>query len=169
MRIVEITIKNKMKQQEPGAAHLEYKEPYAYRKEHKHHVKSLEEHEEEEEYALYLKHHGHHFSDKLSDFASSKMENVSGTTHKWNVGDIENIFNKSGFTKPHGVTWGDVAYVTNMAYADYFNVLFKTDLECIKFAHAYISDPDGYPERAFKHWCADIEHKDWDIDWERYI
>lgn len=122
-------------------------------------------------YHEYEEKNGEHFSSKLADFAVKQMKNNEHgyPGHSWSVEDVKNAFEKLGLKKPSETTWGDIAYSANMAYADYFGILFKTEAECIKYAYADAIDPDGYPGKIFNRWLSDIMGKNTPIEWNKYI
>lgn len=123
------------------------------------------------DYHEYEEKNGNHFSDKLADYAIKAMQNNAhaDTAHKWSVQDVKSAFEKLGMTKPADITWGDIAYSANMAYADYFGVSLKTEADCLKQAYADAVDPDGYPGKIFNRWLADIMGKNTKISWSEYI
>lgn len=45
-------------------------------------------------------HHGMHFSDKLAEYASSKMVNANGMNHTWSCKDVEGEFASLGIKLP---------------------------------------------------------------------
>ena len=69
--------------------------------------------------------------------------------------------------KSIGATIGDILYLANMAYADFYPKVIKTDSDCVQYAIAVASDPDGYEGMAFCRWTADIIGKGVTIDWEK--
>lgn len=121
-------------------------------------------------YNDYLAKHGSHFTDKLANWASSKMQNVHGDAqHNWSVDDVKSAFERLGYKKPEENTWGDAAYSANMHYADYFGETLKTEAECIKQAYADITDPDGYPGKIFNRWASDVMGKKISVPWKDFI
>lgn len=121
-------------------------------------------------YKDYVNEHGGHFTDKLATWASDHMINAHGEpTHHWSVEDVKSAFGRFGLTKPDNVTWGDITYAANMHYADYSGITLKTEPDCLRQAYADAADPDGYPEKIFNRWCADVIGKRLKIDWEKYL
>lgn len=45
-------------------------------------------------------HHGMHFSNKLAEYASSKMVNANGMNHTWSCKDVEGAFTSLGLKLP---------------------------------------------------------------------
>lgn len=132
---------------------------------------------QEEHFKDYLEKHGMHFSEKLANYVCHNMVNaceiVSGASptspkHSWTADEVEQHFNRLNlsFVKEHKY---DYQYAANMAYSDFYGPIFVNELDCIKYAHAYISDPDGYPELAFSRWLADVLVSGKDIGWSRFI
>lgn len=66
-----------------------------------------------------------------------------------------------------GTTLGDILYLANMAYADFYPKVIKTESDCVQYAIAVASDPDGYEGMAFCRWTADIIGNGVTIDWEK--
>jgi hypothetical protein len=54
-----------------------------------------------------------------------------------------------------------------MAYADFYPKVIKTESDCVQYAIAVASDPDGYEGMAFCRWTADIIGNGVTIDWEK--
>lgn len=68
---------------------------------------------------------------------------------------------------PKGTTIGDFLYLANMAYADFYPAVVKTEEDCIKYALAVANDPDGYEGMPFCRWTADLIGTGRQIDWEK--
>lgn len=93
------------------------------------------------------------------------MKNVDGTSHRWTVDEIRLATNNEIISK--GATIGDILYLANMAYADFYPKVIKTESDCVQYAIAVASDPDGYEGMAFCRWTADIIGMGVTIDWEK--
>lgn len=115
-------------------------------------------------YVAYVAKHGYHFTKKLAMMASQQMQNVDGTTHRWGVDEIRQATNE--MIIPEGMTIGDMLYLANMAYSDFYPKVIKTEAGCIQYALAVATDPDGYDGMPFCRWTADIIGKGVTIDWE---
>lgn len=115
-------------------------------------------------YVSYVAKHGYHFTKKLATMASEKMKNVDGTNHRWTVDDIRAATNT--MVIPKGTTIGDVLFLANMAYADFYPKVLKTEESCVQYALAVANDPDGYDGIAFCRWTADLIGTGATIDWE---
>lgn len=113
----------------------------------------------------YVGKHGYHFTKKLAVQASEQMKNVDGTNHHWGIDDIREA--TSEMVIPKGTTIGDMLYLANMAYADFYPKVIKTEGACVQYALAVASDPDGYEGMAFCRWTADLIGKGITIDWEK--
>lgn len=121
-----------------------------------------------EHYRTYKMHHGMHFSDKLAEYASSKMVNANGMNHTWSCKDVEGAFTSLGLKLPEKSTWGDVTYAANMLYSD-FAQLLKSDTDAVKMAHVLLTDPDGYDGMLFNRYTADIIGKGICVPWMDFI
>lgn len=116
-------------------------------------------------YASYVSKHGYHFTKKLATMASDRMRNVDGSGHSWTVDEIRAATNN--VVIPKGTTIGDVLYLANMAYADFYPRVLKTEESCVQYALAVANDPDGYEGMAFCRWTADLIGTGATIDWEK--
>lgn len=117
-------------------------------------------------FVKYITRYGWHFTDELAETASISMKNVNGSDHCWLVSEIEKAYKG---VKSKDTTWGDITYLANMAYADFFPKICKTEADCLAYAEAVVNDPDGYPGMPFHRWLADIIGKKVTIDWESYL
>lgn len=125
---------------------------------------------EDEGFISYTKKHGYHFSERLAEYASSLMHNENGLEHSWSAAEVRNSLVSLGDTDFNMSTTGDLCYLANMAYADFFPEVLLNETACIKYAYAVAHDKDGYDGIAFSRWLADVIAKDiTDIDWENYI
>ena len=119
-------------------------------------------------YDNYEQKHGGHFTDALAEWATRRMVNSTNDRHHWTVGDVIKAFAKMGFQKPDDRTWGDAMYAANMHYADYYMKSLPTEQDCLKQAYADLTDVDGYPEKIFSRWCADMVKKKVNVPWEEF-
>lgn len=129
------------------------------------------EEEHDEGYARYVETHGKHFTEALAVWASGQMRHIpyADASHIWNAEDVRSSYERLGLIKPVTNTWGDAVYASNMNYSDYYGLTLRTETECIKQGQADLSDPDGYPEKMFMHWCADMKAKGISVPWKDYI
>lgn len=67
------------------------------------------------------------------------------------------------------VATGDVTYVANMAYADFYPDPLKDEAACLRYAHKVANDPDGYDGMIFCRWTADAIGKAIKLDWEKFV
>lgn len=85
-----------------------------------------------------------HFTDAEAEKAIAAMQNNKGSkNHKWSVNEVRQHYINKGYIKPEKVTWADIGYLANMAYADYFGSSIDTEDKCITFANDVVNDPDG--------------------------
>lgn len=113
-------------------------------------------------YIEYVMQHGYHFTDALAEKVCSMMRNADGTPHRWTVPEVKAVVG----TLPGDATWGDVTYLANMAYADFYPKVLQTENACIQYALAVVKDVDGYEGLPFCRWTADAIGKRVSIDWE---
>lgn len=123
----------------------------------------------DENYSKYVEKNGEHFCDRLADMATSKMKNANGIKHNWTTAQVKDAFTQFGLKKKECDTWGDVAYLANMAYADFFPDLLKTEAECLKYAQMASLDPDSYPGQHFNRYLADTMGKGDVINWADFL
>lgn len=74
-----------------------------------------------------------------------------------------------GLSIPGKVTTGDVTYMANMAYADFYPDPLKDEAACLRYAHKVANDPDGYDGMIFCRWTADAIGKAIKLDWEKFV
>ena len=121
-----------------------------------------------EGYYKYTRKHGYHFTSELAEYASSAMENRNNTNHCWSVSEVMQVVNSLGVKNVNNLTEGDMTYLSNMAYADFYPTLLKSEQDCIKYAIMLAEDVDGYEGIAFTRWVADLIGKGVTINWEIY-
>lgn len=121
-------------------------------------------------YSKYIEKYGYHFNDKLAEWAISKLKNVSGP-HSWNLKQVESVVNNLYPSKnfKHTVTLGDLAYQSNMYYADLYPDGISVEQNCVKSAILIANDPDGYEGQIFCRWLTDYMMKDIHIDWDSFL
>lgn len=117
----------------------------------------------------YIEVNGYHFSNELSEYASRLMHNADKSNHHWSVDEVKAAFNAYGYAKSADATWGDIAYVANMAYADFFGMPLKTEQEVLLYALADSVDVDGYEGKQLCRWLADCKKSGCEIDWKEFI
>lgn len=97
----------------------------------------------------YLSDYGYHFNKHLFEFAVGMMEDRDGEMlDPWDKKKV-NEFLESQDVEIENDMGHDVAYVLNMARADYFGSSIKDDKSLALFVKDYLDDPDGAETRAF--------------------
>ena len=119
-------------------------------------------------FELYVNTNGYHFTENLSEFASSQLRNVDGTPHTWSVLQVKKSIANLGFSIHENVSNGDIAYLANMYYSDFYPASMS-EADCVRAAYEMANDPDGYSGMIFKRWLTDIENKNLSIDWSKFI
>ena len=117
----------------------------------------------------YISKWGWHFTPELAEYASNRMVNSNNTSHCWTTKEIIKKSLSSGFKISGETTWGDVTYTANMAYADFYPTICKTEDDCLKYAELVINDVDGYPGMVFHRWISDVIGQKEVINWEEFI
>lgn len=138
--------------------------------EKKHYHSAAERIMENDDFKSYVEKHGYHFSEKLAEYAVSLMENDDESTHKWTAAQVKSALDQLGLTDFGKSTIGDLTYLANMAYADFYPEVVRSETACIKYAYAVAHDRDGYDGIAFSRWLSDLTGKKvTDIKWEDYV
>lgn len=121
-------------------------------------------------YTEYVMKYGHHFNEKLSEYASKKMEIKKGDPeHYWTREQVITAMEKMGLSIPMGWRACDAHYLANMAYADYFGSSLPSEELCLKFVHDFMTDPDGYNCKAFFHYTTDIMSLGEFVNWAEML
>lgn len=117
-------------------------------------------------YVEYVAKHGYHFTPQLAEKVSQEMVNADGTQHRW---DAHQMLAALGKVIPQQATLGDMVYLANMAYADFYPSILQTEARCIDYAKAVVNDVDGYDGMPFCRWTADAIGRGVSLEWEAYI
>lgn len=120
-------------------------------------------------YKEYIEKHGYHFSDKLAEHASDMLKNADGSKHTWKASEVEQALKQLAFIQPGNATIGDLTYLANMYYSDFYPEVLKSENDCIKAAVATARDSDGYEGMAFKRWMFDTEERKHKIDFKDLV
>ena len=124
--------------------------------------------ESAEGYSKYIEKHGYHFTDALAEHVSKMMINASGQSHSWTASQVKKSMESLGLTIPEKITTGDVTYLANMYYSDFYPGPLKDEASCLRAAYKIAHDPDGYEGMIFCRWTADVIGKAIKIDWEKF-
>jgi hypothetical protein len=122
---------------------------------------------ESPEFQNYIKQHGYHFTDALAGEVCKAMENSDGSYHIWTVDEIKQILNLKSYTNNNNCTMGDLTYLANMAYADFYPDIIGLE-GCINYALLIAKDPDGYDGMVFMRWLSDVIGKEVKIKWDKF-
>lgn len=118
----------------------------------------------------YIAKHGYHFTPELADCATKMLVNSNGREHRWTSDQIRQQLLVHGIGDTGKCTLGDITFLANMAYADFYPEVLASESACIKYAIAVSKDPDGYDGIVFSRWIADlIGRKVTSIEWENYV
>lgn len=120
-------------------------------------------------YLNYVEKHDYHFTDMLADHVTKMMENADGSSHNWTTAQVKTAIAGVGVKIPESVTWGDVAYLANMYYADLYPEVLKDEASCLKAAVKIANDKDGYKGMVFCRWTADVIGKAVKLNWEEFV
>lgn len=125
--------------------------------------------DEAQGYLKYINQVGFHFTDELAKEVSSQMVNINNSDHCWTPSQVKSEMAKLSLQIPSNVTLGDMTYLANMYYSDFYPNPLREPKDCIIAAHNIAKDPDGYPGMIFLRWTADLMAKSYDINWEDFI
>lgn len=117
----------------------------------------------------YIEKHGRHFTAALADYVCGMMANADGTTHMWNTAEVAEAYRQTGRTDKGTLTDGDICYLANMAYADFYPSPLTSTSSCLEYAYRVATDPDGYNGLPFTRWLADMEAKGECLDFARFV
>lgn len=117
-------------------------------------------------YVEYVAKHGYHFTQELAEMVSGDMVNADGTQHRW---DCHQMLTALGNTMPQRATLGDMVYLANMAYADFYPNVLQNETRCIEYAKAVVNDMDGYDGMPFCRWTADVIGKGMSVEWNEFL
>lgn len=97
-----------------------------------------------------------HFDEQLAKKAVAAMENVDGTNGEhWTLEDTTKIMEQNGI-KANKYDW---YYLMNMLHSDYSKIWGDDVAQYVKFAKAYIEDPDAGEGKVFCLWKAGKHHR----------
>lgn len=116
----------------------------------------------------YLRYNGPHFTEKLANFAISKMRKDGKPLQKIEKEKLDNMMNSHNIRLDNNYL-SDALYVINMAKADFWGSSIVNEVSLVKFVKDYIDDEDGYDGIAFNRFLADCARKGIIIDWEAML
>lgn len=122
-----------------------------------------------EGYSEYVKKHGYHFTDELAEHVSQMMKNADCQNHSWTAAQVKRSMESLGLSIPTEITGGDMTYLANMYYSDFYPDPLKDEASCFRAAYKIANDPDGYKGMIFCRWTADAIGKAISIDWKKFI
>lgn len=125
---------------------------------------------DDKHYLKYLEKNGYHFTHELAEYASALLKNANGQEHTWKVLQVMKVAAEvaTDYNAEH-CTEGDITYLANMYYADFYPDIFKDSELCIKAAVKMSHDPDGYEGMVFCRWVSDVIGNEVKIDWEQFV
>lgn len=121
-----------------------------------------------ESYYKYIEKHGYHFTNLLGEYASSRMKNADESKHSWSCREVEIAVSGINYTNRNKFTIGDYTYLSNMAYADLFPKLLKTETDCVKYSCMLAEDVDGCEGMPFRRFLADLIGEGREFDFSQF-
>ena len=116
--------------------------------------RSMPELYREMEDKLYEHVNGPHFTERKYNCAVSKMVNEDGTTGPhWKIEDISAVAKQKDVSFNGDFNLYDFAYVMNMMYSDYSNVVSGHDM-FVKMSLAFLNDKDAPKGKAYLYYKA---------------
>ena len=120
----------------------------------------------------YLRHNGRHFSEKMCEFAVSKMRKLEdGKEVKVKMLDktkLENLLAIYNISLENDVLY-DGVYVLNMANADFYGSSLRDESNLIQFVKDYIDDIDQADGFVFNRFYSDCVRKGVPIPWSECL
>lgn len=117
----------------------------------------------------YIDQYGPHFSKRLYEWAVSMIRDRNGGKVAPMTKEQVDEFLKARGVTLKGGKGHDVAYVYQMARADYYGSSITDDTHLAMFVRDYIDDPDGSPAKAFDHFVVDCKSKGEPVFWDDMI
>lgn len=117
----------------------------------------------------YIAKHGRHFTAALAEYVCGLMVNADGTSHTWNTAEVLEAYRQTGRTSKGTLSDGDICYLANMAYADFYPSPLPNSSACLDYAYRIATDPDGYDGLPFTRWLSDMGAKGENIDFSRFL
>lgn len=116
----------------------------------------------------YLRYNGPHFSEKLCDFAVSRMMRDGKPIKPFTKEEVENMLKTNGITLKNNALY-DHVFVANMGKADYLGKSIANEKNLAMYVKDVIDDEDGYDGVPFNRWYADMSRKGKPIDWNEFL
>lgn len=120
----------------------------------------------------YLRHNGRHFSEKMCEFAVSKMRKLEdGREVKVKMLDktkLENLLAIYNISLENDVLY-DGVYVLNMANTDFYGSSLRDESNLIQFVKDYIDDIDQADGFVFNRFYSDCVRKGVPIPWSECL
>lgn len=113
----------------------------------------------------YIERNGHHFNERLCDFAVSHLRNANGTDRHMDAKEVLGILAAADYKLDEDAVY-DITYLSNLLYSDLYPNVITSEAGIVKAAYSYGNDPDGYEGQTFFRWVDDMRRKDIEIPWE---
>ena len=126
-----------------------------------------------EEYRVYKRQHGRHFSKELCKFAVDMMRSEDENSQPVAIKslskeEVDKMLSDFHVNVLHGREY-DTVFVANMGLADYLGDSVPDMQHLARYIKNVIDDPDGYDGIAFNRWYADMRAKRVEVPWEMFI
>lgn len=115
------------------------------------HTDSKEQQNDQIEFDNYISKHGYHFTDTMADKAIANL-----STPSWNTDEVYRLIGKNNLKSSISnteVTFGDIAYLSNLIYQVLYPDIISTELNCI---HSAIKMLNEMSSISFSIWLQDI-------------
>lgn len=125
---------------------------------------------DDKHYLKYLEKSGYHFTPELAEYASTLLKNANGQEHTWSTAAVmKAVAGLAADYNAEHCTEGDITYLANMYYADFYPDILKDSESCIKAAVKMSHDPDGYDGMVFCRWVSDVIGNGIKIEWKQFV
>ena len=120
----------------------------------------------------YLNKYGHHFNQKLCNFATSLMQvDNKGTKTNLEVitkDQLDFLLKVNNISIKYTNNY-DYVYVANMCKADFLGKSVPDQIHLLHYVKDMIEDVDAYDGYIFNRWLTDVDNMDIEIDWKKML
>lgn len=116
----------------------------------------------------YLRHHGWHFSKKMSEWAAKHMEKDGSKIRPFTKEKLDEILSTYGVTLENDVDY-DSVFAANMCRADFYGSSITDEQHLALFVKDYVDDEDQADGFIFSRFYSDCCRKGLPIPWEEVL
>lgn len=120
------------------------------------------------DYIRYINKYGHHFCEKLAEYASNYINNENGKEHFWSSSQVRKVMSNLGL-KINEKEIHDATYSANLSYSLFFPIPLKEETDCFEMAYREVNNPNKYEGEIFDEWVYSMMKKGETINWGKYL